>query len=93
MTWRQKSLSVIGEVMAENPGLTGAELRREISENYPFGERSGFPYKAWLKAVEQVLGPSQKKIESTLKKREEMRLKQESNPVDSYQPELPEVCK
>lgn len=61
MTWYEASLDVIRGVVAENPGLDEAALRKKVSEAYPFGERAMFPYKAWLRAVTTVLGPSEKK--------------------------------
>lgn len=62
MTWREQSLEIIHQVIDENPGLRGKELRRVISEAYPFGSRSNFPYKAWLSAVEETIGKSEKAI-------------------------------
>lgn len=84
---------VISEVMRDNPHLSGDDLRKAVSDAYPFGERRMFPYKAWLKAVEQVLGPSQKKIEAVKKKREELKANHQDDPSSPYQLELPEVCK
>lgn len=61
MSLYERSKEVIRQVVAENPGLDEAALRKKVSEAYPFGERAMFPYKAWLKAVTAVLGPSEKK--------------------------------
>lgn len=62
-TWHDRSLRVIRQVVAENPGLDPHELRRKVSEAYPFGPRCNFPYKAWQRAVKAVLGPSPKQKE------------------------------
>jgi hypothetical protein len=61
MTWREQSLKIIRQIVADNPNATNAELRKIVSKAYPFGPRAMHPYKAWLKAVAQVLGPSDRK--------------------------------
>ena len=68
MTWREQSLKVIRGVVADNPNASNDELRKIVSDAYPFGKRAMFPYKAWLKAVEQVLGPSKKKVAALVSK-------------------------
>jgi len=61
VTWYQRSCEVIREVMREYPHLSGRALRKAVSEAYPFGQRSMYPYKAWLKAVNRMLGPEKAK--------------------------------
>lgn len=64
MSWYERSKEVVRQVVAENPDLDEAALRKKVSEAYPFGPRANFPYKAWLKAITAVLGPSEKKRKS-----------------------------
>ena len=62
MTWRQKCAPIIAEVIAANPTLRGDALRKAVSDAYPFGHRSNYVYDAWLAAVNDALGPSEKKL-------------------------------
>ncbi|MFZ4509292.1 MAG: hypothetical protein ACOYON_16510 [Fimbriimonas sp.] len=54
-TWYERSCQIIGQVIAENPGASDEELRALVSDAYPFGQRKMWPYKAWLKAVNDLL--------------------------------------
>lgn len=69
-TWYAISVGVIRRVIAENKGATEAQLRKKVSEAYPFGQRAYYPYKAWLKAVTDILGPSRRKAEAQRAKRQ-----------------------
>lgn len=60
--WRNIARRVIQQVISENPGCTGDDLRRLVSEAYPFGQRAMHPYKVWLSAVRDILGPSPKAL-------------------------------
>ena len=56
MTWRSNANEVIHkaieEIGAETPDID--ELFKRISkEYYPFGERSMWPYKIWLSAIQK----------------------------------------
>ena len=55
-TWRQIAAAHIANVVQENPDADERELRKLISDAYPFGERAYYPYKAWLAAVKDFLG-------------------------------------
>ncbi len=55
--WRQTANKVIAKVVKENPGLPEEELRKKISDAYPFGERAYHPYAIWLSAVNQYFTP------------------------------------
>jgi hypothetical protein len=68
VSWRQRSAEVIANVIRENPTLTGQPLRKAISDAYPFGQKSNYPYTAWLAAVEDALGPSKKKLRAITEK-------------------------
>lgn len=59
--WRTHAAKVISEVVGtRNPRRMNAdelkELRKEISDAYPFGERRMHPYKIWLSEVKFQLG-------------------------------------
>lgn len=52
-TWRGISSEIIRKVIKDNPGLSDKELKKLISSNYPFGERSHHPYKIWLNEIKR----------------------------------------
>ena len=56
MSWYAKSMGFIKKMKMENPGMSPKELRRHCSKNYPFRERSGFAYKAFLNAMRDEFG-------------------------------------
>lgn len=60
--WRERWLAVIRGVVSENPGASPDELRKIVSKAYPLSKRTCWPYTAWLKAVDEVLGPSPRKL-------------------------------
>ena len=68
-TWYEISVEVIRDVCSENVGMSEARLRKKVSEAYPFGPRAHYPYKAWLKAMADVLGPARRKVEAQRVKR------------------------
>ncbi len=49
MTWREASRDVINRVIKEVGTADEKELKRALIEAYPFYNRSGYPYQAWLK--------------------------------------------
>lgn len=54
--WVERSVEVIRDVLAKLPaGATPTEKRRALRDAYPFGNRSNWPYKAWLKAQRVAL--------------------------------------
>lgn len=72
MTWGERADKVIAKVMADNQGATKAELRRLISDAYPFGPRKYHPYKAWLQAVKRAIGESPKEVAARRKREAEI---------------------
>lgn len=58
--WRTHSQEVIKKVIAENKGKSEAEIKKTISEAYPFGERKYHPYKIWLDEVKIQIGKKKK---------------------------------
>ena len=66
-SWYQKSRLLIEAIIHNYRRAPEAELRKIISRNYPFGERKHWPYKAWLRAVNDCmtehLGPKQEELD------------------------------
>lgn len=56
MTWYAESYGWIKQQQIENPHLTKQELRKHCSKNYPFAERRGHAYKAFLSAMRDIFG-------------------------------------
>lgn len=54
-TWRQHSAPIIADVIKSNPTATEKQMRRLISEAYPYGHRANHPYKVWLSEVKRQL--------------------------------------
>jgi len=52
MTWREIAAPIIAEIIAEH-GPDGPGLRQALIDAYPFGERSMWPYKAWLAEIKR----------------------------------------
>jgi hypothetical protein len=51
-SWSDLSDRVLGPLFAAIPlGTEDAEVRRQVRDAYPFGERKYHPYKVWLKRV------------------------------------------
>lgn len=56
-TWQEQATAYIEAAHRALPAdVTLAQRRRAIQQAYPWGERSGWPYKAWLKAQRHYLG-------------------------------------
>lgn len=49
--WRSRAEPIVREIVAEYTGDDERELRRLISEEYPFGPRAHWPYTVWLDVV------------------------------------------
>ena len=57
-TWAERARLVIAGVLevAERDGVTElGELKKRLSQAYPFGERKHHPYQAWLAEVQLTL--------------------------------------
>lgn len=55
-TWQEQARLCIEAAGAEIPAdATPAQRKRAIQQAYPWGERSGWPYKAWLRAQRHYL--------------------------------------
>jgi hypothetical protein len=68
MTWRKHWQREISRVVLNNPGASNEELRKEASKLYP-QLRKRYPYRAFLLALEDVLGPSARRKAAITKKR------------------------
>ncbi len=55
-TWREKSEEWLHGQIKSNPDLEPKELRKLCTKNYPFSERSGHAYKAWLSVMREYFG-------------------------------------
>lgn len=57
MSWTDTSAEWLQEQIKAHPDMSPAELRRLCRANYPFAQRSGWAYKAWLKALRAYFNP------------------------------------
>lgn len=56
-SWTETSAAWIAEQAKQHPGMTKAELEKHCRKNYPFSQRMGWAYKAWLKAMRTYFRP------------------------------------
>jgi hypothetical protein len=69
--WYLASINVIRRVVAaaKDEGVTdAAEIRRRVSEAYPFAERRGYAYQEWRLAVRELLGSTTRPSKGELAK-------------------------
>lgn len=57
MSWTTDSAEWLQEQIKAHPEMSKAELRKWCSQNYPYCQRSGWAYKAWLKALRAYFSP------------------------------------
>jgi hypothetical protein len=50
-SWTDASITWIANQRAAHPEATAKELERICRKNYPYQQRKGWAYKAWLKAM------------------------------------------
>lgn len=65
-TWHTRATIAIKKTMQANPGMDHKELRALCSKNYPFEERTGWAYKAWLRAMREIFGAARKPADKQL---------------------------
>jgi hypothetical protein len=54
--WTDRCRPVIERVLSELPvGATEAQVKKALSDAYPFGQRINYPYTAWLKACKKAI--------------------------------------
>lgn len=56
MSRRNEAAPVIAAIVREMGFADPLALRRRIRKAYPFGERKGWPYRAWLLEVKRQIG-------------------------------------
>lgn len=56
-SWADHSAAWLQEQINAHPEMSKEELRRWCAKNYPFAERRGWAYKAWLKALRAYFKP------------------------------------
>lgn len=56
-SWTEDSAAWIAEQLKAHPELSKAELEKHCRKNYPYSERKGWAYKAWLKAMRAYFRP------------------------------------
>jgi hypothetical protein len=57
MSWTDRSAEIIAQIHATLPAdATYADREKALREGYPFSQRRGWAYKAWLKARKAYLG-------------------------------------
>lgn len=56
-SWSDDAAAWLQEAIKANPHMDKAELRKWCSKHYPYAQRSGWAYKAWLKAMRAYFNP------------------------------------
>lgn len=57
MSWTTDSAEWLAEQVKAHPEMSKEELRKWCRANYPFAQRTGWAYKAWLKALRAYFNP------------------------------------
>lgn len=68
--WRIAARRAIQKAIAESAGKSDKEIRKAISDAYPFGERARYPYKIWLDEVKAQTRTQRAQYRQRLKKPE-----------------------
>lgn len=61
MSWYAEAYGWISQQKLDHPEMSHDELRKHCSKNYPFCERKGWAYKAFLRAMRDHFGAARKK--------------------------------
>ena len=56
-SWTDTSADWLQKQIKAHPELDKKQLRAWCGKNYPFAQRSGWAYKAWLKAMRAYFNP------------------------------------
>lgn len=59
--WTEQSRPIIARVLAQTAGQEERAIRKALAEAYPFQERRGWAYKAWLLEVQRQRGLRERK--------------------------------
>jgi hypothetical protein len=52
-TWREISTPIVFKTLEATKGKSEKEIRKALSDAYPFGERAMYPYKVWLDEIQR----------------------------------------
>lgn len=53
--WRRQATPIVARVIEQTEGQPLTEVRKALREAYPFGPRTGWPYKVWCSEVRYQL--------------------------------------
>jgi hypothetical protein len=56
MTWREAAAPIIAETILRVGRYDPTALRKALRVAYPFGDKTGFPYKVWCAEIKRQLG-------------------------------------
>jgi len=56
-SWTDDSAAWLAYQVKAHPEMSREELRKWCSKNYPYAQRRGWAYKAWLKALRAYFNP------------------------------------
>ena len=56
-SWTDDAAAWLQEQIKAHPDMSKQDLRRWCSKNYPYSQKSGWAYKAWLKALRAYFDP------------------------------------
>lgn len=56
MTWREHCRPIIAKVLADNKDKSEKEIRKELQNAYPYGQRAMHPYKIWCDEIRRQRG-------------------------------------
>lgn len=56
-SWTDDAAAWLQEQIKAHPDMSKQDLRRWCSKNYPYSQKSGWAYKAWLKALRAYFNP------------------------------------
>ena len=62
MTWREHCRPIIAKVIADNKDKSEKEIRKELRNAYPYGERARHPYKIWCDEIKLQRGLKKKTV-------------------------------
>lgn len=60
-SWTDHSAEWIAEQVKAHPEMDKKQLEKHCRHNYPYAERMGWAYKAWLKAMRAYFNPQAKR--------------------------------
>ena len=55
MSWRNRGMGIAGEIVSRRDDWTEGELRKALSDGYPWGERKMHPYRIWLSVSKEMV--------------------------------------